>query len=83
MAIFPENQKSYKVLREALECLLTEQRPTLSLLRDDKCPLLVLETSTDTAGFAIVNGTRQRSVRKLERPVAPPLAERVIYSRNA
>lgn len=59
MAIFPENQESYKVLREALECLLAEQRPTLSLLQDDKCPLLVLETSTDMAGFAIVNGTRQ------------------------
>ena len=52
---------SYKILRDGIETLVQESGHELDLSREQDYPLLILETSTDAAGFAIVNGTPEES----------------------
>lgn len=49
--------ESYKRLKEALGNLLEGQSSELIYLQDAEYPLLVLETSHDSVGFTVVNGT--------------------------
>lgn len=48
--------ESYSRLQSALMSLLQGQSVELSVLQEGDYPLLVLETSGDSAGFAIING---------------------------
>jgi len=56
MHSFHEIAGSYKGLRAALATLLAGQEPTLIVLSEIDYPLLILETSSDLAGFATLNG---------------------------
>ena len=49
--------ESYRRLKEALENILEGLSPELIVSQAQDYPLLVLETSDDSVGFAVVNGT--------------------------
>ncbi len=57
MPSYQDLAESYRRLQGALEGLLHEQDPELTVSQDDDYPLLVLETFSDSAGFAVINGT--------------------------
>lgn len=57
MPSYQDLAESYKRLQGALEGLLHEQGPKLTVSQDDDYPLLVLETFSDSAGFAVINGS--------------------------
>ncbi len=61
MTGFPQIEKSYKSLQTKLSELLRNQNPQLTVQKKGKYPLLVMETSSDSAGFAIVNGSTENS----------------------
>ena len=52
---------SYSRLKAALGVLLEGQSPKLMVSQADDYPLLVLETSYDSVGFAVLNGTPERA----------------------
>lgn len=47
---------SYRLLRDGIETLVQDSGHDIALSREEGYPLLVLETPSDAAGFAIVNG---------------------------
>ena len=47
----------YKELQGALHLILPEQGPELTVFQGGSYPLLLLETSADSAGFAVIDGT--------------------------
>jgi exonuclease SbcC len=51
--------RSYRNLKAALNNLLKTQDPTLNYLDSIEYPLLIMETSVDSVGFAVANGTPQ------------------------
>lgn len=57
MPYYQDLIESYKRLIGVLEGLLLKQGPELTVYKKDEYPLLVLETSSDSVGFAIINGT--------------------------
>ena len=57
MPSYQDLTESYRRLQGALEGILHEQGSELTVSQDDHYPLLVLETSSDSAGFAVINGT--------------------------
>ena len=57
MPSYQDLAESYKRLEDVLEDLLHEQSPKLTVSKDDDYPLLVLVTSSDSVGFAVINGT--------------------------
>ena len=56
MLFYQDLAESYKRLQGVLEGLLHEKSPELTVSQDDDYPLLVLETSSDLVGFAVING---------------------------
>jgi exonuclease SbcC len=61
MPSYQDLAESYKRLQGVLEGLLHEQSPELAVFQDDDYPLLVLVTSSDSVGFAVINGTPDAS----------------------
>lgn len=61
MTFSQEVLQSYNRLQSALGQLLQMQSSELTLVQESDYPLLVLETSGDLAGFAIVNGAPETS----------------------
>jgi len=61
MISYQEIVESYKKLQIVLENLLQEQKPKLTVSQDGDYPLLILETSSDSVGFAIVTGKPKSS----------------------
>jgi len=61
MNISPQIEKSYKRLQNKLSELLSNQNPQLTVQQKGEYPLLVMETSSDSAGFTIVNGSPENS----------------------
>jgi len=57
MNIYQGLEESYNKLKEVLENLLDEHLISIGDDPQSKYPLIVLETSTDSVGFAVVNGT--------------------------
>lgn len=61
MAFSRDIAESYRRLKIALGDLLEGQRPELTISRGGDYPLLVLETSCDSVGFAVLNGKPESS----------------------
>ena len=57
MPSYQDLAESYKRIQGALADLLREQGPELTVFQDNDYPLLILETFSDSAGFAVINGT--------------------------
>ncbi|MDA2932953.1 SMC family ATPase [Acidobacteria bacterium AH-259-D05] len=57
MTSFQEIGESYNRLQTALGQLLQGQESEFAVLQEGDCPLLVMETSNDSAGFTVVNGS--------------------------
>ena len=57
MNISPQIEESYKRLQNILSELLHDQKPQLTIQEKGEYPLLVMETSGDSVGFTIVNGS--------------------------
>jgi len=58
-----EKIELYSRLQKALGQLLEEQNPEIKVFQEGDYPLLVLEISNDSAGFAVVNGTPENEFK--------------------
>lgn len=56
MEFSQDNVESYNRLKATLKDLVVGETPELTIAQDGGHPLLVLETSCDSVGFAVVNG---------------------------
>ncbi|MEW6173348.1 MAG: AAA family ATPase [Bacillota bacterium] len=63
MASSQEIVASYSRLQTALRQILQKQSAELAIRQEGDYPLLVLETSSDSAGFATVNGTPEAAFK--------------------
>lgn len=61
MNISLQIKESYKRLQNKLRELLRDQKSKLSFQQKGEYPLLVMETSSDSAGFTIVNGSPENT----------------------
>ena len=59
MNSFQSIVESYSNLESALRQILQGQTPELAVVQEGDYPLLVLETSFDSVGFAVLNGNSE------------------------
>lgn len=62
MIFSQQTRESFNLLSTVLVEMLSLQDPKLSISESTEYPLLVLETSDDAVGFAVVNGSPDRSI---------------------
>ncbi|MBA2880190.1 exonuclease SbcC [Desulfosalsimonas propionicica] len=82
MQSYQDIVKSYDRLKKVLEDRILEKGTKLTASPDDDYPLLLLETSSDSAAFAIINGTSESSFARAYDTFKKLYREKHTYWRN-